>query len=71
GTKMAAETVPAEGKLAGGVSRVREERPDTMEDFLNGTQKAKAVHNTDILTYYDRSGKMVKIRDKGRIIDGK
>ena len=71
GTKMAAETVPAEGKLAGGVSGAREERPDTMEDFLNGTQKAKAVHNTDILTYYDRSGKMVKIRDKGRIIDGK
>ncbi len=60
-----------EGKLAGGVSRAREERPDTMEDFLNGTQRGKAVHTTDILTYYDRSGKMVKIRDKGRIIDGK
>ncbi len=69
--EMATKAATAEGNLAGGVSRAREERPDTMEDFLNGTQRAKAVHNTDILTYYDRSGKMVKIRDKGRIIDGK
>ncbi len=68
---MSAEEPGGEGKLAGGVTRAREERPDTMEDFLNGTQRGKAVHNTDILTYYDRSGKMVKIRDKGRIIDGR
>ena len=49
----------------------RTEKEDSMEDFLRGTQRAKAAHNTDILTYYDRSGKMVKVQDKGRIIDGK
>ncbi len=69
-TGMQAENVETAGKLAGGATRAREHE-DTMEDFLNGTQRAKAVHNTDILTYYDRKGKMVKIRDKGRIIDGK
>ena len=48
-----------------------EEKEDTMDDFIHGTQKGKLAHNTSLLTYYDKSGKMVNVGDSGRILKGK
>lgn len=48
-----------------------EEKQDTMDDFLHGTQKGKLAHNTTLLTYYDKSGKMVNVNNTGRILKGK
>lgn len=43
----------------------------TVEDFLSGTQAGEAAKNTDILSYYDKTGKMVQVIDKNRILKGK
>jgi len=45
-------------------------KPD-LQAFLEGTQKGDLAKNTELLSYYDKKGRMVQISNKDRILHNK
>ncbi|MBR6771623.1 MAG: hypothetical protein IKM28_10440 [Lachnospiraceae bacterium] len=65
----------ATGKMVPVLSAYRKaelERIDEIQDYLDNVDQVKYVRNSDLLTYYDRRGKIVQLNgsDKNRILHG-
>lgn len=69
------ETAPAAGipeNTAGSAKQTVEQSTQSdLQAFLTGTQKGDLAKNTELLSYYDKKGRMVQISDKDRILHNK